>query len=124
VLAVATPVFASYSPISEELSPEPVPHDLDALISEYSTLYGLNEARFRAVQKCENPDLVPQSLIVKNGIQENSWGPWQIHLTAWPEISKEQALDLDWSTRWAAQQWANGNARIWSCYRILGFDGT
>jgi hypothetical protein len=90
------------------------------LIEEYAALYNLDYERFKAVQECENKYLVPQSLHKDpkgpNG-QENSWGPWQINLDAHPHITRAQALDPDFSTRWSAQQWSKGYAKKWTCYR-------
>lgn len=47
-----------------------------------------------------------------------SFGIAQIHLPAHPSISKEEALDPYFSITWAAEQFAAGNARMWTCWRI------
>lgn len=37
--------------------------------------------------------------------REDSWGYFQINLPSWPEVSKLEALDEDFSIRWAAEHW-------------------
>lgn len=46
--------------------------------------------------------------------QEDSWGLWQIHLPAHPDITKAEALDPVWSTEWAVEQLKSGNCKIWT----------
>lgn len=71
------------------------------------------------IAKCES-NFVPQQSkhIRKDGTREKSFGVWQIHLPAHPEITKQQAMDVEWSTDWALNQMKKGNAKIWSCYRL------
>lgn len=51
------------------------------------------------------------------GDHGTSYGVAQIHLPAHSDISKAQALDPIWSIKWTANQFAKGNAHIWSCYK-------
>lgn len=46
--------------------------------------------------------------------REDSWGVWQIHLSAHKDITRAQAQDIFWSTEWAMQQLKNGNCKIWT----------
>lgn len=66
------------------------------------------------VAQCES-SLNPSAV----GDHGQSYGMWQIHLPSHPDITKEQALDPEWSTKWAMEQMAAGRARIWTCARIL-----
>lgn len=49
-----------------------------------------------------------------------SRGVFQISRRWHPDITDAQAFDPDWSSEWAARQFAKGNARIWTCARNLG----
>ena len=51
--------------------------------------------------------------------RENSWGVMQIHLPSHPEITKSQAQDPAFAIPWAANEFAEGRANKWSCYRKL-----
>lgn len=53
------------------------------------------------------------------GDQGTSFGVWQIHLPAHPDITKAEATDYVWATEWAAHQFLEGHAKEWTCYRIL-----
>ncbi len=48
-----------------------------------------------------------------------SRGLWQINTFFHPEVTPLQAYDPVWSTFWAADHWFEGNATLWTCYRIL-----
>lgn len=113
---LAPPVHAqtAYTPLIEALDLDTSPEHIEALIVEYAGLYKLNYPLFRAVLNCESK-LKPDAI----GDHGTSYGIAQIHLPAWPDISKEQALNPDWAIRWAAQQWSKGNAKAWTCYRLL-----
>lgn len=52
------------------------------------------------------------------GDSNSSFGISQIHLPAHPEISKEQALDPEWSIDWAARMFAQGRQSMWTCYNM------
>lgn len=47
-----------------------------------------------------------------------SIGAWQINIKAHPNITKAEALDLAWSTKWSLKQLKEGHAKIWSTYRF------
>lgn len=48
------------------------------------------------------------------GDHGTSYGCWQIHLPAHPDISADQAKDPIFSTEWSMHQLAQGNCKIWS----------
>lgn len=50
-----------------------------------------------------------------NGDNGNSWGLYQIHLGYHPEITPEQAMDIQWSTEWTMDKILSGNQNLWSC---------
>lgn len=75
---------------------------------------GLNVDRFLAVIDCESgfrADAI--------GDGGRSYGVAQLFLPAHPEITKEQALDPEWSLAWMANEWKKGHASAWSCWRQL-----
>lgn len=49
------------------------------------------------VLKCESSFVSEQSRIYKNGVREPSFGIAQIHLPSHPDVTKEQALDEEFS---------------------------
>ena len=44
-----------------------------------------------------------------------SFGPFQINLYYHPDITKEQAMEWEWSATWTARQIKQGNLWKWSC---------
>ena len=86
------------------------PKDVKTLISEYQIKYGL--VGFYETALCESG--FNASAIGDSG---GSYGLWQIHLPAWPEITKEQALDPVWSTQWAVEKFQE-DPTIWTCYNL------
>lgn len=102
--------------------------DLTAIATDAAQRHGLHVPNFIATFKCKikkRPDgtldyTAQSDHIRKDGIRENSWGMWQINLDAHPTITKEQAQDPLWSTEWAANEWAEGRAWQWTCWKSLG----
>lgn len=62
-----------------------------------------------------------QSDVPANGPngKEDSWGVAQIHLPSHPAITRSQAQDPAFAIPWAAQEFAEGRASKWSCWRKL-----
>lgn len=57
------------------------------------------------------------------GDHGKSFGCWQIHLPSHPEITREQAEDIVWSTHWSIQTMIHdGSCRQWSTCKLLGVD--
>jgi hypothetical protein len=61
---------------------------------------------------CESQWQAVQSMIVKNGVRENSWGIFQISLEH-HNITREQAMDAYFSIDWAMDNW---NDATWYGY--------
>lgn len=93
------------------------------LIVRAAARYGADAARLTATLNCESEGFqdIQSQIPNKSGPngQEDSWGVAQINLRAHPDVSIYQALDVRWSVNWAAEQFAAGNEREWSCYNIL-----
>lgn len=72
------------------------------------------------VADCEDPNQIvdQQSNYVKDGVREQSYGIFQINVQQ-NNVSIASATDPVFAANWAAQQWANGEADKWSCFRIL-----
>lgn len=61
-----------------------------------------------------------QSKIIRaDGSRELSFGCAQIYEPAHPDITREQAMNCQWSIDWAGQQFEKGNACIWTEYRKI-----
>ncbi len=50
--------------------------------------------------------------------REQSYGLVQIHLPAHPDITKEQAIDPEFSIDFLAKNLSQGKGKMWSCYPI------
>lgn len=83
--------------------------------------YGVSFTKMWATVLCENPELDPnlQSHAYIHGVQEKSFGTSQIHLPDHPEITKEQATDVEFSAEFMAKMFSKGHADRWTCYRKL-----
>ncbi len=68
------------------------------------------------VLKCESNFVNEQSRIITDGVREPSYGIAQIHLPSHPDVTKEQALDEEFSIHWTAKKWKQG-FRLWTCYQ-------
>lgn len=78
---------------------------------------------WKVVSTCENKQLDPkkQSEHYYKGVREQSYGLVQIHLPSHPDITYDQATDVDWSLNWMAKEFSKGNQWMWSCYtKIYG----
>lgn len=90
------------------------------LIETYSSQYNVRADRVYAVLACESGFKSIQSNYVdKYGHREDSWGIAQINLPYHLEITKEQAMDEDFSIEWLVKQFSLGHARMWACYQKL-----
>ncbi len=50
------------------------------------------------------------------GDDANSFGLYQIFLKWHTDVTREQALEIDFATRWTAQKIREGEGHIWSCW--------
>lgn len=84
------------------------------LVIEYAEKYNVSPYLMSQIIHCEsygNPNEI--------GDNGTSFGLVQIHLPAHPEVTKEQALDREFSIDFLARHLSMGEARIWSCYNIV-----
>lgn len=92
-------------------------------VEKWADVYHVNPDEMWNVIKCENPILDPklQSLVVKNGIRENSWGLAQIHLDAHTSITKKQAQNPIFAIEFMAKNFSQGvkGKRMWTCWRNI-----
>lgn len=88
-----------------------------AIIAAYAAHYGISAVPLEATLKCESQFKADAAGDFSSStMQYTSFGVAQIHLSAHPEVTKEEALDPLWSINWAAEQFAEGNANLWTCY--------
>lgn len=83
------------------------------LIREQARANNLDEEKIIFIARCESqiePDALGDSHLIcaKTRKPVRSRGVWQINNCAHPEISDEQAFDLEWSTDWAIEIFKKG----------------
>lgn len=83
------------------------------LIKEKARANNLDEEKIIFIARCESqiePDALGDSHLICAKTQKSvrSRGVWQINNCAHPEISDEQAFDLEWSTDWAIEIFKKG----------------
>ena len=90
-------------------------------VEEQANKYGVSVVEMWDTIKCENPDLIPelQSLIVQDGVREDSWGLAQIHLPSHPDVTKQEAQDPKFAINFMAKNFASGDKWMWTCWRNL-----
>ena len=77
---------------------------IDNLIAKYAT--STKAYQMKRTLYCESIGYQNiQSLIVKHGEREDSWGIAQINLYWNPKVTKEQALDPSFSIKWMSDNW-------------------
>lgn len=77
---------------------------IDSLIAKYAT--GTKAYQMKRTLYCESMGYQNiQSLIVKDGEQEDSWGIAQLNLYWNKDVTKEQALDPEFSIKWMSERW-------------------
>ena len=92
---------------------------VDVRIERLATSYGVDPQLALKIARCESK-LVPQQSHYPdpsgpNG-REDSWGIWQINLPSHPTVTREQAMDVEWSTNWAMKH-LKDHPHMWSCYQ-------
>lgn len=83
---------------------------------------GLSPAKIAemvATVKCESNYQNIQSRIMRAGAREDSWGIAQIHLPDHPQVTKAQALDIEFAATFMAKEFAAGHERNWTCWRNI-----
>ena len=109
LLILSIPTTASYTRPPE--APQ-APKTTFQLINEYSLKYGVSASVIRKVIACEsgyNPRAV--------GDHSKSFGLVQIHLPSHPSVSKDQALDPEFSVDFLAEKLSKGKGSMWTCFR-------
>lgn len=96
---------------------------VDQKIKYYADLYQVNYDHMYKTIMCESLASTTIQSMHKdpkgpNG-REDSWGIAQINLPWNPEVSREEALDVDFSLNFMAKKFALGYAKRWTCYRNL-----
>lgn len=124
------PLSPAYIPESVPVS-APIVWDKDSMIAlatKETKANGVNTEHFIKTMECEvlkgkdgawiadGQSLYPHK--GGPGGREDSWGPMMIHLPDHPEVSKVQAQDPAFAIPWAVQQFKNGNASAWTCWRM------
>lgn len=90
-------------------------------ISFYADKYSVNEDHFRKTIYCESgaSSTIQSAVVNATGEREASYGIAQIHMLSHPNITIEQAKDVDFSLDFMAKAFATGHADMWTCWRKM-----
>lgn len=100
------PLEAPTMPVEQSLDES----GIKSRIHYYAEKYNVSEITMNIAIKCEsnyNPNAV--------GDNGNSFGLVQIYLPAHPNITKEQALDVEFALDFMAKNLKEGRHRMWTC---------
>lgn len=95
----------------------PLPYSIEnapLIIEAYAVHYGTPAAPLINTLRCES-GFDPHSI----GDKGTSYGLAQIHLPAHADVSKQEAMNPFFSIDFAARNFRDGNAKIWSCFKQL-----
>lgn len=84
--------------------------DIQEYIVKQARIFALDEVKVLNIAKCESA--------LKSSARGDfgaSRGIWQIHSGYHPEITDQQAFDVEWSTKWALTQMKAGRWNWWTC---------
>lgn len=124
-LAPQTAHASAPVPLEAPIVVEPAPTStttIEALVRATAAQYGLGDDFYKTLE-CESAgwqdiqSQVPHAA-GPNG-REDSWGVAQIHLPDHLEVTKDEALDPSFAVPWAAEQFTDGHASIFTCYNEL-----
>ena len=87
--------------------------EIKGFLKEMSQKYGIDYNTFLAVATCESG--LNYTAI---GDNRTSFGVFQIHLPAHPNVSEEEALDPYFNIEWSAEKFKK-DPTIWTCYAII-----
>lgn len=77
---------------------------IDSLIAKYAT--GTKAYMMKRTLFCESAGFQNiQSRVMKNGVQEPSYGIAQIHEPSHPTVTREQALDPEFAIKFMSDNW-------------------
>lgn len=105
-LVIAEPYTEPFTPV-EHLT-------VQQSIVKYAKIYNVSAKEMTLVMKCES-GLNPHAI----GDHGTSYGLSQIHLPAHPDISKQQAFDVDFSVEFMAKSFSQGNQGMWTCWKMI-----
>lgn len=83
------------------------------IINHFAKQYNVSADKMMKTLICES-NLNPGAI----GDHGHSFGIAQIHLPSHPLVSVAQAQDPIFAAEFTAKEFARGNAKIWTCYRI------
>ena len=109
ILLIVLPVKSAQAPTREK----PIPTDVKGMIAYYAEEYQVSAYQLEKTLFCES-SLNPNAKNITS--RERSYGVAQINLMAHTTITIEQATDPQFAIEWTAQQFAKGNAKIWTCW--------
>lgn len=102
-------------PLARAEAPDAIPRvPIEEYASYIAQKYALDERLFKKVIWCESR-WEPSAI----GDSGHSIGLVQIHLPSHPDITRIQALDSYFAMDFMAQEWTKGNAKKWSCWRLI-----
>lgn len=110
--------------VSQAEVDQDIPRTIATIAQEYN--YNPQTALFLTWQesKWRNTTVGDEHLTCKRtGLPIRSRGVWQINNCSHPEVTDEQAFDVEWSTHWAMRTIIeDGGCRQWSVCKMLGVD--
>lgn len=125
VSLLTTGALATKAPIMPDIAFNPIethistPSTIKEKVYLVADQYGVSGDSMWATILCEDRQLDPmkQSGYYKNGTREQSYGLVQINLPSHPDVTYDEATDVDFSINFMAKQFAKGNQKIWSCFK-------
>jgi hypothetical protein len=87
---------------------------LESCISSKASEYNVSEKLITRIVMCESGGNPNANLHTS---REDSWGVAQINLKAHPQITKEQAIDIEFAIDFLAKNLSNGRGSMWTCYK-------
>lgn len=98
-----------------------VPHTIASISNEYGVDPQMSLFLTWKESQWYNGAVGDGHLICKRtGKPIRSRGVWQINNCAHPNITDEQAFDVEWSTHWAMKEIKKNGCGIWSTCKMLG----
>lgn len=85
--------------------------DIQALIYEIEPELGNTLIRLAHCESTLNPDAV--------GDEGNSYGLFQIFLKWHPDVTQEQAQNIEFATKWTANKIRQGQGDLWTCWDMI-----
>lgn len=97
-------------------TPERIEKELVSVAEKYEVSAQL----MRDIIKCEsNGSTTIQSHHTKHGVREQSFGLVQINLPSHPSVTYDDAINPAFALDFLGKHLAEGNAKMWSCYKMV-----